>query len=252
MPQNTPKNWTLNASNSTSGPWTTLDTQTQITWTTSPKSFPVTNTAAFSVYNITVSASGSGGDAVSIGELILYETVPESPHASFTVNATTGISPLAVGFTDTSTNTPTAWNWSYMNTTPGNNTPVYWSTTQNPSQVFGDGNWLISLNASNSVGYNLSAQTTWINVTNGEGAIPPLAMFTQNFWVVLFPRPVQFNDTSTNTPTAWNWSFGDGKYSDVQNATHQYVKRGRWTVLLNASNTAGYSTNTSTVWILGG
>jgi PKD repeat protein len=77
-------------------------------------------------------------------------------------------------------------------------------------------------------------------------------MFTKSRGVLIFPGSVQFNDTSLNTPTAWNWSFGDGTYSEVRNASHQYVKRGRWAVLLNTSNTAGYNTNTSNVWIIGG
>ena len=62
-------------------------------------------------------------------------------------------------------NTPTAWNWSFRNVT-GNNTPVWFSTLQNPTQTFGVGNSSIVLNASNSAGYNLSTQTTFINVTN--------------------------------------------------------------------------------------
>jgi PKD repeat protein len=108
----------------------------------------------------------------------------------------------------------------------------------------------VSLKSTNAIGSDWENKTSYITV--GDTATTPLAMFTKDQTVIIFPRSIQFNDTSLNTPTAWNWSFGDGKYSDVQNATHQYVKRGRWTVTLNASNTAGYNSNTSTIWILGG
>jgi PKD repeat protein len=168
--------------------------------------------------------------------------------ASFTASNVTGISPLLVNFTDTSLSSPTTWNWTF-NEVAGNNTDIVFATTQYPNHIFPLGNYLIKLNITSSIGFNVSPQVTWVNVTD---EITPLTMFTKNYGVIIFPRPIQFNDTSLNTPTAWNWSFGDGLYSDLQNPAHQYVKRGRWTVLLNASNAAGYNTNTSTVWILGG
>ena len=87
-----------------------------------------------------------------------------APVASFTPNTTSGTAPLAVNFTDTSSNTPTAWNWSFTNVT-GDNTQVWWSTDQSPTRTFGVGNFSIVLNASNSAGYNLSTQVTFINVT---------------------------------------------------------------------------------------
>ena len=31
------------------------------------------------------------------------------------------------------------------------------------------------------------------------------------------PLPVQFTDASTNSPTSWSWSFGDGATSTQQN-----------------------------------
>ncbi|MFZ2497644.1 hypothetical protein [Methanosarcina sp.] len=33
----------------------------------------------------------------------------------------------------------------------------------------------------------------------------------------LAPLTITFTDASKNTPTAWNWSFGDGTYSPVRN-----------------------------------
>ena len=53
------------------------------------------------------------------------------------------------------------------------------------------------------------------------------------------PLAVQFNDTSTGSPTSWSWDFGDGTTSAEQNATHMYTSAGSFTVSLTASNTAG-------------
>jgi PKD repeat protein len=161
--------------------------------------------------------------------------------ASFTQSPNPSVIDQSVQFNDTSTGSPVTWNWIFGD---GNV-----STLQNPTNVFpAIGNYTVLFNVTNSAGAwsNTSANHTVSNATT------PLTMFTADRTVIIFPRSIQFNDTSLNTPTAWNWTFGDGKYSDLQNATYQYVKRGRWTVLLNASNAAGYSTNTSMVWILGG
>ena len=137
----------------------------------------------------------------------------QAPIASFTANTTSGTAPLAVLFTNTSTNTPTAWNWSFRNITPGNNTQVWFSTVQNPTHTFGVGNYSIVLNASNSGGYNLSTQVTFINVT----AVPaPVTNATATTGVY---RPgagfyLKMDNTSTWNPSTdlsltWDNAAGD-------------------------------------------
>jgi PKD repeat protein len=91
---------------------------------------------------------------------------------SYTANVTSGTAPLAVQFNDTSVNSLTSWNWLFTNVT-GNNTPVSWSTEQNATQTFGAGNFSIALNASNSAGYHIARQVTFINVT--ATAVTPVA-----------------------------------------------------------------------------
>jgi hypothetical protein len=88
----------------------------------------------------------------------------------FTANVTSGTAPLAVQFNDTSGNSQTSWNWSFTDVT-GNNTQVVWSTEQNATQTFGAGNFTIALNASNSAGYHLARQVTFINVTEPSAAL---------------------------------------------------------------------------------
>jgi len=106
------------------------------------------------------------GVAIPIAELYpqIYEVgAPLPPVASFTTNTTSGLSPLAVQFNDTSTNTPTSWSWKRSNLTWS--VGEEFSTDENPVQSFVTGNWSINLTATNAGGSDLSDQITWINVS---------------------------------------------------------------------------------------
>jgi len=61
---------------------------------------------------------------------------------------------------------------------------------------------------------------------------------------------VQFTDTSTGSPTAWLWSFGDGNTSTEQNPVHTYVAPGAYSVTLNASNDNGVDVEEKTDYIV--
>lgn len=50
---------------------------------------------------------------------------------------------------------------------------------------------------------------------------------------------VQFSDQSSNLPTTWLWSFGDGSTSTLQNPSHSYASAGIYTVTLTAGNSSG-------------
>jgi len=52
---------------------------------------------------------------------------------------------------------------------------------------------------------------------------------------------VTFTDASTNTPTGWFWSFGDGASSTQQSPTHVFATAGTYAVTLTASNAGGAS-----------
>jgi len=58
---------------------------------------------------------------------------------------------------------------------------------------------------------------------------------------------VAFTDTSTGSPTAWSWDFGDGTSSTERNPTRTYTVAGAYEVTLNASNSSGSSSVTHLV-----
>jgi len=194
----------------------------------------------FTPYPVVLQAYNDGGWNISTNYI---DSRIGAPIASFTQSNSTGIISELVNFTDTSGNFPIVWNWSYNNVT-GNNTEIWFSTSQNPNRTFTVGNWSIRLNASSPYGYNISPiNTSFVNIT-----LPaPVASFTKNTtsgmnWVL-----VQFTDTSTNNPTEWNWTVknvtGNNteiQISDMQNFNY-YLYTGNWSIRLNASSEFGYN-----------
>ncbi|MDQ1276553.1 MAG: hypothetical protein QG610_2131, partial [Euryarchaeota archaeon] len=131
-----------------------------------------------------------------------------APDAGFSSNVTSGTAPLNVLFNDTSTGTPKSWNWSFGDGT--------YSTIQNPTHNYSTaGNYTVALTVNNSGGSNTITKSNYIIVT-GTAVVKPVASFSSNATSGTIPFNVLFNDTSTGTPTSWNWSFGDGTYSTTR------------------------------------
>lgn len=154
---------------------------------------------------------------------------PVPPVASFTSNVTTGIIPLSVQFTDTSSGSPKVWNWTF-----GDGGTSY---QQNPVHIYETaGMYGVSLNASNSLGSNVTSVPGYITALNGAF---PVAYFNSNLTSGQVPLSVQFYDQSLGNVTSWNWTFGDGGTSSLQSPVHQYVTVGMYGVSLNVSNSFG-------------
>jgi PKD repeat protein len=62
------------------------------------------------------------------------------------------------------------------------------------------------------------------------------------------PLEVAFTDQSTNSPTSWDWTFGDGGTSGAQNPSHSY-SQGTYTVSLTAANAYGQDSETKADYI---
>lgn len=58
------------------------------------------------------------------------------------------------------------------------------------------------------------------------------AAFTFSPAAPLAGQPVQFTDASTGRPSTWQWAFGDGATSIVQNPSHTYASPGPFSVSL--------------------
>jgi PKD repeat protein len=78
---------------------------------------------------------------------------------------------------------------------------------------------------------------------------PPVAAFTFSPKAPQTNVVVTFTDGSTGGPTIWQWDFGDGGSSSLQNPTHTYAVAGTYTVTLTARNTGGPSQATGSITV---
>jgi PKD repeat protein len=205
---------------------------------TSTQQSPAHSFATAGTYTVTLTASnGAGGTSAST--TITAAAAPVAPTTSFTSSVTSGTVPLAVQFTDTSTGAPTAWNWDF-----GDGSPT--STEQNPPlHTFATaGTYNVTLTASNAVGPGATASTTITAIA----PVAPTTSFTSSVTSGTVPLAVQFTDTSTGAPTAWNWDFGDGSPTSTEQnpPLHTFATAGTYNVTLTASNAVGPGTTAST------
>ncbi len=157
----------------------------------------------------------------------------QTPTANFTATSLAGCSPLVVNFQDLSSGNPTSWNWDFGN---GNT-----STLQNPSaSYFTPGQYTVKLTVTNASGTNTLTRSQYIAVYEA-----PTVSFVANNTAGCFPLHVQFTDQSTpgsgNTNSSWQWDFGNGQTSTLQNPSVTYTTAGNFSVTLKVTNDKGCS-----------
>ena len=152
-----------------------------------------------------------------------------APVSSFTATPTSGVAPLLVTLTDTSTGTVSERVWDFGDGTT--------STSQSTMKTYNTaGVYTAKLTVKNAGGTSTVSQT--ISVT----AAVPTASFTATPTSGTVPLTVQVADSSTNA-TGWNWNFGDGTTSNLQiPPAHVYKTAGNYTVSLTVSGPGGTST----------
>jgi PKD repeat protein len=217
------------------------DNATAWNWSFGDGSYALTQnvTHTYSTYGIyTVIENASNAYASSNTTKSNYVTVHNAtPITSFNGFPTSGIQPLVVTFTDTSTVTGGLfWNWSYGDGTFGNFTvPTYPSHTYSSVGIYS-----VSETITNDGGSNTYTSNNYITVNSAA----PIAAFSENVSTQgTYPMVVHFYDNSTNSPTQWNWSMGDGRWiNGTQNPVYTYAVAGYYTVNLTASNSYGSNT----------
>ncbi|MGA2122471.1 MAG: PKD domain-containing protein [Methanoregula sp.] len=183
---------------------------------------------ATGVYDVTLTASNPS--LTNSRTKNQYITVMSIPKADFVADKTRGGAPMAVTFTDKSLNGPTAWKWDFGDGSA--------ATDQNPTHTYTTlGTYTVSLTASNKDGQDTASKTNYILTT-----LAPVADFKADRQVGKAPFIVEFTDLSSNSPTAWAWSFGDGTTSSEQNPRHIYLREGSYDVSLTATNQYGSDT----------
>jgi PKD repeat protein len=199
-------------------------------------SFTYTNAGTYTV-NLTV--NGTEGSNSEIKRDYITASAVTGPVAGFAADTVSGTAPLTVTFTDQTAGNPTTWAWDF------NNDGTVDSTIQNPSYIYtAAGTYTVKLTVANAGGSDDETKTGYITVSPAVAA--PVVAFSGTPTSGTAPLTVQFTDASTNTPTSWAWTFGDGGTSTVQNPSHVYLSEGSYSVTLTASNAGGSDSETKT------
>lgn len=192
-------------------------------------------------------STGSGGGGCqgvirygANGVVIVRYLTPYAPISNFTANLTSAYTGQQIQFNDTSTGAPgTAWNWSFGN---GN-----YSELQNPIYIYTyAGVFNVTMNVSNANETSTKTRLNYITVTKAT------ANFTANVTTPYAGQTILLTDTSTGSPTGWDWTFGDTGVSTLQNPTHSYASYGIYTVSLKSTYVGSTNTTTKTGYIIVG
>ena len=102
-------------------------------------------------------ASYSSSEGTNSPQLVL--TLPSAPVAGFSATPTSGMAPLTVAFTDTSTGSPTSWTWTFGDGTT--------STDRHPSHTYTTaGSYTVTLAAVNEHGSDEESKPAHITVAS--------------------------------------------------------------------------------------
>ncbi len=187
-------------------------------------------------YTVTLAVNGLGG--VDTLTRTNYITVYAPVHAGFVALPITGVAPITVIFTNTSTGDYANSLW-----TLGDGIT---SALTSPTHMYSlPGVYTVTLTVSGPGGTDTLTHTTYITVT----ASPPVAGFDAAPRSGIRPLAVKFTDTSTGVVSAWLWDFGDGVASTVQHPTHTYTVTGVYTVTLIVSGPDGSDTESKPSFI---
>ena len=164
-----------------------------------------------------IASNSEGADTICRSITVVF-----APEVAFEVEAKgNGL----FDFKDLSSNKPTGWNWDFGD---GNS-----SSDGNPQHSYSSpGTYTVCLEVTNSAGSDAACQTIRV-------VLIPNAGFTT---VESDEGTYNFTDASGNEPTGWQWDFGDGNSSNMQNPSHSYASPGTYTVCLVASNAEGADT----------
>ncbi|WP_316735523.1 PKD domain-containing protein [Pedobacter aquatilis] len=169
--------------------------------------------------------------------------VLEQPTVGFTADKTVGCSGTVVRFKNNSQNA-VAYLWDFGDGTTSNQFE--------PTHTFtGSGvNYTVTLTATNSQGCkNVSVLPNYIQLVtppqSNFNVLPGNELSIPNY-------TFNFRDASVNGAGSWEWSFGDGSSSTLQNPSHTYNNVGEYTVTLKVINKEGCAaTSTQIIRVIG-
>jgi len=183
-------------------------------------------------YTVRLTATKSFG--FNTMQCTVYINVYEPPTVNFSASTTSGCFPMPVQFTDLSTagvgNTNTTWSWDFGDGQT--------STQQNPFITYANsGNYTVTLRVTNDKGCTrIVSRPNYISVNPGVDA----SFTNTQATVCRAPATITFTNTSIGPGVlSYQWLFGDGNTSALQNPVHSYTTAGNYTVTLIVSSSNG-------------
>mgnify|MGYP000889111751 FL=1 len=197
---------------------------------------PLHTFAAEGIYEVCLTVKNMMGNCQETLCKTVMVDVPDLCNADFRYDNVPG-QPLTLQFDDESTGILNQWYWDFGD---GFN-----SNQQHPVHIYSDsGTYLVQLSVfhDDSIAFCNSTIQKQVpvylakpNCMAGFTAVPDSGINK--------PRLFHFHNTSTGNPDLWNWDFGDGTTSDIENPQHQYAEPGSYAVKLRITTLNPYGEN---------
>ncbi len=183
-------------------------------------------------YTVSLVAIGPGGtNTETKADYVVVSEPP--PSAAIGGVPLIGVAPHTVDFQSFSTGNITSWSWTFGD---GGSSAV-----ENPSYTYTTpGTYTVSLTVDSAGGTDTETRVDYITILDP----PPVAEFNASPTSGAIPLTVNFTDASTGNVTGWNWDFGNGDSSTLQNPSYTYSVVGNYTVSLTVTGPGGIDTIT--------
>ncbi|RKT47461.1 PKD domain-containing protein [Thiocapsa rosea] len=192
-----------------------------------------------STYFFAARACTSDGSLCSAFSNEVVASVPYAPPvAGFSATNLSGVAPLTVIFSDTSSGAISGWTWDFGDGSS--------STAASPTHVYGvPGKYNVSLIVTGPGGQDTETRSGYVSVAHPA----PIADFNSDVVSGVAPLTVRFSDSSSGAVSGWAWDFGDGNSSSEASPTHTYTIPGTYSVSLVVAGPGGQGTETRSGYI---
>ena len=197
---------------------------------------PAWTYSSIGIYSVKLTVTGPGGSNTMLKNA--YITVGDGVAPTVVMNATptSGKYPLTVAFSAATTGNVASYSWDFGDGTS--------STLAAPTHTY---TWPATFTAKVTVTGTGGSASDAKTIIASQAL--PVAGIVANPTSGTGPLTVKFTDASTGTFSTYNWSFGDGSYSDEANPVHIFTSAGTYTVTHTVSGSAGTSDPAATTTI---
>ncbi len=193
-------------------------------------SFTYTTTGTYTISLTATNTSNNCNDFITKDLVVL-----PLPLIDISPSVTIGCSPLDVDFTNNNISSSITYNWNF-----GDGSSIFTGDTPPAHTYATDGQFSISINAVSDFG--CQENRTYTNLIE---TTPAIANFSSDIINGCSPIDVQFNDLSqspnpTDDPIVnWNWDFGNGNTSSIENPNIETYNIGKYDVSLTITTQKG-------------